>query len=148
MTLNLHFAPFLAKFPLAVDQEGAALDAHELPAVKHFLPDNVELTAQCFIGVGQQVEREFLFFPEFFMRTDAVAGHAYNDCILATKFGMHVAKVLSLRRAAWCGVLWVEVQHDLFPAQCLQLYNLVTRRCTTKIGDDTVQCGSGHSQYP
>jgi hypothetical protein len=25
---------------------------------------------------------------------------------------------------------------------------LVTRRCTTKIGDDTVQCGSGHSQYP
>ena len=67
------FAPFPAQHPFCIDQKCAALDAQELASIQGFLPDYIELPAQDFLGIRQQVERKLLPGLELFMRFDAVA---------------------------------------------------------------------------
>src|SRR3546814_10456191 len=55
---NLDLAPGPRDAALRVDQEGAALDAHDLAPVHVLLVDHVEGAAQRLVGVADQVEAE------------------------------------------------------------------------------------------
>src|SRR3546814_7749454 len=60
MAGDLDLAPGPRDAALRVDQEGAALDAHDLAPVHVLLVDHVEGAAQRLVGVADQVEAEAL----------------------------------------------------------------------------------------
>ena len=65
-------SPFLAKNPVFVDQEGAAVNAHVFLAVELFQLDDIELLAEGFVLVGNQVEGKCLLFAEVVVGFQAV----------------------------------------------------------------------------
>ena len=142
MALDLHFAPFFPQLAFFVNQEGAALDAHKLSAIKHLLFNDVELAAQFFIGVGQQLKWKTLLSLEFFMRADAVPRYAENDGILAPKLRMQIAEILSLCGTARCRVLRIKIQNHFLSTHRFQMHCLVARRRTLEIGHYTIECWS------
>ncbi len=73
MTLDLYLAPFLAKLALLVDQEGAAFDTHELSPVKGLFLDDVELAAEFFVRIRQQLKGKLVLCFELLVRGNAVA---------------------------------------------------------------------------
>ena len=83
MAVDLYLAPFPPEFSRCIDQEGASVDTHELPPVQHLFLNDVELAAKRFTGVRQEIKRKSLLVFELFMRGNAVARGAKDDCILA-----------------------------------------------------------------
>eukprot|EP00456_Euglypha_rotunda_P018201 TRINITY_DN1640_c0_g1_i9.p2 TRINITY_DN1640_c0_g1~~TRINITY_DN1640_c0_g1_i9.p2 ORF type:complete len:125 (-),score=21.69 TRINITY_DN1640_c0_g1_i9:78-452(-) len=59
MAGHLDAAPLLDQHAIGVDQEGAALDALDLLAVHDLVLDHAEHVAELFLGVGDQLERQF-----------------------------------------------------------------------------------------
>ena len=88
--------------------------------------DYVELLAEALIRVGQEIEREALFFLELLMGCDAVSRNTQNDGLGALELAVQSAEVAALGRAAWCAVFRVEIQDNVLASQVLQADFLVT----------------------
>ena len=120
MPLDLHASPFLTQNALGVNQKGAALDAHVFTAIVLFQLDHVELLAQGFVLVAEQIEIEFLFGLEIFMAFDAVTRHPEDHRVLPGKPALGIAKILRFGGAAGGAVLGVEIKHDVLAGQVFQ----------------------------
>jgi hypothetical protein len=64
VALYLDAPPLCSQNTFLIDQEGASVDAHVFLAVPLFEFDDIKELAQCFVLVGDQVERELVFCPE------------------------------------------------------------------------------------
>jgi len=102
---------------LAIDEKGAALDAHHLFPVHVFLLDDIVQSACCFVAVGEEIEREVVFGLEIFVGLEAVAGDPQNEGVQFFKFAMVVAKGLALFGAAGGVVPWIEIEHHVAALQ-------------------------------
>src|SRR3546814_267132 len=109
---NPDLAPGLRDAALRVDQEGAALDAHDLAPVHVLLVDHVEGAAQRLVGVADQVEAEALLRAEVLVRPDRVARHAQHGRAELAELGQQRVEVDAFGGASGGGVLRVEVQHQ------------------------------------
>src|SRR3546814_8130478 len=109
---NLDLAPGPRDAALRVDQEGAALDAHDLAPVHVLLVDHVEGAAQRLVGVADQVEAEALLRAEVLVRPDRVARHAQHGRAELAELGQQRVEVAAFGGASGVGVLRVEVQHQ------------------------------------
>jgi len=67
-----HASPLPAKDPVLVDQEGAAVNAHIFLAIELLQLDDIELLAEGFVLVGNQVEGKCLLFAEVVVGFQAV----------------------------------------------------------------------------
>src|SRR5690606_380182 len=82
VALDLDFTPLAPKHAFGVDQKRAALDAERLAPVHILLFDDVELLAERFVRVGDELERQRVLCLEFLVRGEAVARHS-EDANLA-----------------------------------------------------------------
>ncbi len=73
VTRDFHLAPLLSEHALAVQEEGAALDAKIFLTVKTLLFDDVEELTELLVGIAQQWKWQFLLFRELHVRCDTVA---------------------------------------------------------------------------
>jgi len=73
MALHLDLAPFVPQYPVGVNNKGAALNAHVLLAIQGLFLDDVEIPAQGFFRIGNQVKREAVLGLEVFLAFQAVA---------------------------------------------------------------------------
>ena len=76
MAFDLDAAPLIAQFARTIDEESAAHNTHKLSPVQGFLLDDIELPAQGFVRIRNQVERKRLLIPEFFVRVQAIPGYS------------------------------------------------------------------------
>src|SRR5690606_21267758 len=120
MAGHFHLAPLLHQLAVLVDEEGAALNAHELLAV-HFLQlDHVELLAQGAVLVAEQLKREVVLALEVVVTLQAVLGNAENLTIGFLELLVVIAEVLALGGAAGGAVLRVEIQYQSLALEILQ----------------------------
>src|SRR5688572_20736863 len=113
MAFDFDLAPFTAQHAFAVDQESTALNADDLSTVHVFLADDVELAAEFFIGIGQQVKRERLLLTEAFVHAHAVAGHTEYRRIAFLELGVSIAEILAFEGTAGGVVLGVKIQNQV-----------------------------------
>ena len=146
MSLNLHFAPFLAQFAVFVDQERAAFDAHEFASIQGFLLDDVKLLTQLFFRIGQEVKRKFLLGLKFLMGGHAVSRHAQNYRVLSPELRVKISKILSFGCTARGSIFWVKVDDDIFATKRLQLNRLIACRGTFEILNNAIECRCCHYQ--
>src|SRR5262245_40784548 len=111
---HLDAAPFAPHQPLAVDGEGAALDAAHLFAIHVFHLDDVEALARLLLRIGRELERTPHLGLEALVRFQAVARDAVDGAAELLEFRVQVAEVLAFRRASRGIVLRVEVENDGF----------------------------------
>ena len=81
VAFGLDAAPFATKDALAVDDEGAALDAANRFSVQLLVLDDAELRAERLAAVGKQVERQVLFGLEVLVRAQAVTRDAGDNAV-------------------------------------------------------------------
>src|SRR5215467_5217631 len=108
---DLDAAPFAPDHAIAVQDEGAALDAAHLLPVHVLHLHDVELLAHVLGLVGKQVEREAHFRLEALVRPGAVARDAVDGRPGLHEPGMQIAELAAFEGAAGRAVLGVEVQH-------------------------------------
>ena len=112
---DFHAAPFAREFAFGINQKRAALDAFDLAAIHDLVFDHAEHVAQLFFGIGNQLERQFVFGLESVVRIHVVAANAENGGACFDEFGVFVAKLLAFARAAGRVVFRVEVKHQHLP---------------------------------
>ena len=110
MAFDANFAPFIAQYALAVDQERAAHDPHDFAAIHVFFMDNVKLCAEFFLGIRQQVERKLLLGFEIFVGFQAVPGHTQNGCVQRLELVVKISEITGIEGD-------VISMHDLFEFQ-------------------------------
>ncbi len=96
MLFDFDLAPFGAQLPRLVNQESASLNAHEFAPVETLFLDDIKISAQLFVRIGQKIELKSEFGPEFLVGCQAISGYAQYDSILPPEFGVQITKVLAL----------------------------------------------------
>src|SRR5690606_18481048 len=113
MAIHLHLAPLLAQHAVGVDEEGAALDAHDLSAVHVLLADDVEHAAHLAVLVGQEPEGKAFLLAELLVGFQAVARDAEDDGVAAAEAADAVAEGAALHGAAGGAVPGVKIEDDV-----------------------------------
>ena len=116
MARHLDPAPFARQHPLAVDNEGAALDTADFLPVQVLHLHDAELPADRLVGVRQQLERELHLRLEALVRLQRVARDAVDVGAGLLELLEGVAEIRALLRAAGSVVAGVEVQDQLVAA--------------------------------
>ncbi len=101
---------------LAVDQEGAALDAHHLAAVHVLLLPDAEQRGDRVVLVRAQLERELQLVPEPGVRLQRVGRDAEDAGPRPAEGRGEIAEVAALERAAGRVVARVEVDDEILAA--------------------------------
>jgi hypothetical protein len=117
MPLDADFAPLGGQISRRIDQESTALYALHLLAVHVLQLDDVELTAQRFICIGEELKREFLLALEVLMGLEAVAGDTKNFGAEALKIRIEIAKILPFLGAAGGAVLRLEIKNQVMSVE-------------------------------
>ena len=112
-----HTSPFLAKNPVFVDQEGASVNAHIFFAIELFQLDDIELLAEGFVLVGDQVEGKCLLFAEVVMGFQAVTLYSENDRVQCIKLVVPIAEILTFSGTSRGVVLGVKIEHHVLAFQ-------------------------------
>ena len=84
-----------------------------LLAVHLFQLDHVELPANRFVAIGDQLEREALLGLEVLVRLEAIPRDAEDDRVGGLELADLVAEVAALGGAARGAVLGIEIDHYL-----------------------------------
>src|SRR5262249_42756761 len=108
---NLDSAPLAPDDAVAVDDEGAALDAAHLPAVHVLHLHDAELRAHLLALVGEQVEGKLHLGFEVLVRLQGVARHAEYRGSGLHEPGVEVPELRSFDRAARGVVPGIEVEN-------------------------------------
>ena len=138
MTWNLHAAPFAAQDPVAVNKEGAPVDAQVLLSIEFLQLDDVEQLAELLVLVADQLEWEALLGAEILMGFQAVARYPENQGVGCQEGLVMVAKPLTFGRAARGVVLWVKVQHDLLAGECFGADDLAAGCLRLEVRNGTI----------
>src|SRR5687767_9653976 len=93
VTVHLHLAPLLAQDAFGIEQERAALDAHEFPTIHAFFADHVEQPAQLAIDVRHQLEGKLLLGLELLLRGKPVLRRAEDTHPGPPEPGMQIAEL-------------------------------------------------------
>src|SRR6266853_1417913 len=112
MAWNLDPAPFAPEDALAVEHEGAALDAPHLFPVQVLHLHHAELIADPFAFVGQQLEGKAHLGLEILVRLDAVARDSGYRAPLFLELRVEIAELRSFVGAARGVVLRIEIQDE------------------------------------
>ncbi|SCU75720.1 hypothetical protein CNECB9_2480019 [Cupriavidus necator] len=147
MVRHLDAAQLVAHDALAVDDEGAALNAPVLLAIEFFHLDDIEQRAHGFVGVRDQLEGQLKLGLEVLVRADAVARDAEHLHAGFLEILILVAEVHGLRGATRRVVLRVEVQHHRLAAVVGKAEGGVAGHRRAEVGYGLVQtdghaCGS------
>ena len=106
-------APLAAQYAFFIDQESAALDALELPAVHALLADHVEQAAGLALLVGEQLEGKLELLLELLVRRERVGRDADDLGSRLAELRIQVAEFHAFPRAAGGIVARVEVDDEL-----------------------------------
>ena len=152
---NLDATPRTAELAGLVEQEGAALDPAHLASVHVLVADHVEHSAEHFLLVGNQVERQLLALAEALVAGQRVAGNADDANAGGRELARQVAEVARLERATAGGILRVEIQDSGALAQRLARKRAAGRRQfevrqarDARIGDAIAFVDSGSFRGP
>src|SRR5262245_9383207 len=107
---NLDPAPLAPDDAVAIEDEGAALDAAYLLAVHVLHLHDAELIADFLILIRKELEGKAHLGLEALVRLDAVARDTVHGLAGLHELGMQIAKLGTLDRATGSAVLRIEVQ--------------------------------------
>ena len=79
MAVGLDLAEDVGNLAVGTDEEGCALDAHDLLPVHVLFLDDAEGVADGLVGIGQQGVGKVVFLLEFLLGDGFVGGNAQND---------------------------------------------------------------------
>jgi hypothetical protein len=117
---HLYLPPDLADHALAVDQKGAALDAHIFPAIHALLDPGAVGLADLALLVGGERKIERVLFLELVVLFDRVPRDADDLGLDLGEIGQRVAEGAGLGRAARRVVLWIKVEHHGLALEIVQ----------------------------
>jgi hypothetical protein len=120
VALDADLAPFAPDPARAVDQERAALDAHDLAAVHVLLLPDPEQRCDRVIDVRAKLERKLHLVPELPVRLERVGRDAEDARARPREGGGEVAEIGAFQRAAGRVVARIEVDDETVPALAAQ----------------------------
>ena len=110
-------APFATKKAARVDQKCGAFDAHVgLAVIPFFFPDTEHL-AELSGFIREQFKTKSFFGFKVLVRLQAVARHALDNRVRRCELRVEAGEIMSLNRASWSRIFWVEINHDVFTVQ-------------------------------
>lgn len=134
MIARLHLFEHFGNAALLVYHHRSAQHAVEEPAVQRFRPPGAVGFQHCFIGIGQQRERQPVFGFEPLVRRRAVGTHAEHLETLPTQQFVVVAEVAGFRCATGRIVFGIKKQNELFTPEIGEGYWLAVFVYTLEIG--------------
>ena len=96
-----------------VDQEGTAFNSYKLFVALSLEANDIEQFTQLAPGVGNQLKRKFLLFPELVVGGHCVLGYAEYLCISFQKQGVVFRERLPFTDAARCVVFRIKVENEV-----------------------------------
>lgn len=98
-----------------INNECGANGTHESSSHKFFLPINSVLIDDLFLLVGNEGERQVVFFLKFFVAFATIHTYANYFVAFLSQVGIIIAQVTSLSRATWCIVFRIKIKDDFLP---------------------------------